>query len=129
MKINIRAKNIELNSALKEFIEEKIGSVEKFTGIETNMSSHPPLEAFVEVEKMSHHHRKGPQFRAECNLEVKGKSLRAESIGEDLRTAVVEVKDELQRELKGLKEKTIDLNRRKQRFLKRLSRGIKFWNK
>jgi len=128
MKINIRTKNIKLTDPLDQFTQEKIGSVDKFLETEER-SNHPSVEAFVELEKTTQHHHKGSHFRAECNLEVKGKTLRAESVREDIREAIVEVKDELQRELKDLKEKSTDLGRKRKRFLKKIFRDALFWKK
>jgi len=117
MKINIRTKNIELIPSLRDFINKKIGSLEKFL-----KSVRSPVEAFVEIEKTTHHHRKGPYFRAECQLEVEGRNVRAEARGEDLRVAITEVKDEIQREVKTFKGKITDVSRKRQRVIKKILR-------
>lgn len=117
MKINIRTKNIELLPSLRDFIDKKIGSLERFL-----KSARSPIEAFVEIEKTTHHHRKGPYFRAECQLEVEGRNIRAEAKGEDLRVAITEVKDEIQREFKTFKGKITDVSRKDQRIIKKVLR-------
>jgi len=96
MKIVIKATNIKLTSALRQYIEEKINSLEKFLEI---------VKVWVEVGKETRHHRKGPFFRAECQMRLPKKSIRSVAVKEDLRLAVDEVKDELQRELKEYKKK------------------------
>lgn len=96
MKIIIKTKNIELTPALHQYVEEKINSLEKFLEI---------VEAWVEVGKETRHHRKGPFFRAECQMRLPGKSIRSVAVKEDLRLAIDEVKDELQRALKQYKKK------------------------
>jgi len=106
MKINIRSKNIELNQILEDYINEKINSLEKFLKILQN----PDAEARVEVEKTTFHHKKGLVFRAECQLDFPGESIRAEAVSEDLKLAINEVKDKLQRELKEYKEKKLHGN-------------------
>ena len=53
MKIVIKATNIKLTSALRQYIEEKINSLEKFLEI---------VKVWVEVGKETRHHRKGPFF-------------------------------------------------------------------
>ena len=58
MKITIKTTNLKLNQALKNFIEEKVNSLEKF--------SKKTIEAWVEIGKTTLHHQKGPFFRAEC---------------------------------------------------------------
>lgn len=98
MQINIKTKNITLTDAIKEYVEEKIGPLEKFLqGVE-------PIIVEVEVGKTSQHHNKGDVFRAEVQIEVPGKLLRAESVKDDLRKAIVEVKDNLQVQIKKYKK-------------------------
>ena len=89
---------MELTEAIKDYVNEKVGSLEKyFDGI---------LEARVDVGIISHHHQKGDIFRAEVNLEVPQKHvLRAEAEREDLYAAINEAKDDLQLQLKKFKEK------------------------
>jgi len=127
MKIIIKTKNITLSPALQEFIEEKINSLEKFLNIfgEEKYLNHffskgkPKIEAWVEVGKETQHHRKGKIFRAECQLRLPGKSIRSESNSKDLRMAVCEVKDELQRELKRYKNKITAKKKRESRTFKK----------
>ncbi len=137
MKINLRAKNIKLTDDLRVFVDKKIGSLDKllesFKGKDPDdISTHPRVEARVEIEKTTHHHRKGPFFRAECQLWLQGKDLRAEAKNEDLRQAIVEVKDELQREIKKYKGKMSSKTKRSRRFLKKLlklAKGARFRRK
>lgn len=115
MKIIIRSKNIEPNETIDDFIEEKIGGLKKFIDIlrkDGNIGK-PVVEVFMEVEKETRHHQKGPFFRAEAQMHLPGKSIRSEAKRENLKLAIVEVKDELQQEIKKYKLKTIEFNRRK----------------
>jgi len=110
MRIIIKATNIELTRSLRDFIEEKIGELEKFLEdilkkIDVLDGRKPRAEAFVEIGKPSRHHRKGDVFYAECQIPLPGKGVRSEAEGEDLMMAIVEVKDELQRLLKKYKGK------------------------
>ena len=59
-------------------------------------------------EKETRHHRHGEIFRATAQVMLPGKSLVAEAKGEDLLLAIVEVKDELQQEIKKYKLKKMD---------------------
>ncbi len=97
MKIDIKGTNMELTEAIKDYVNEKIGSLEKFFD---NI-----IEARVDVGKTTNHHQKGDVFRAEVNLQVPQTLLRAESEREDLYIAINEVKEEIQRQLKKYKEK------------------------
>ena len=110
MRIIIKTTNIKLTESLKRFIEEKIGGLGKF--LENVLKKEdifdgkkPRANIYVEVGRLSKHHRKGNVFYAECQLSLPGKKLaRSESKKEDLREAICEVKDELQRILKKYKE-------------------------
>jgi len=126
MKIVIKATNIKLNRALENFIQKKINDLEKFLEIfhKNYFNSFygkgkPRVEAWVEIGKTTLHHKKGPFFRVECQMHLPAKSLRSEALSHDLRLAVVEVKDELQRQLKQYKNKLIAETRRRQRQLKK----------
>ena len=128
MKITIKATNLKLTSAIRSYIEEKIGGLEKFIQklAEEDQSSkkgRPLIEAWVEIGRTTHHHHKGRVFRAECQIRLPGKGVRAESTRRDLYLAIDEVKDELQRELKRYTEKKVSKYRRTARRMKRL---IKF---
>lgn len=101
MHIDIVTKNITLDDPLSVFIEDKIGGFERLV-------SGDAVEAHVEIGKPSQHHRKGPVFYAEVNLKVGGAVLRAEATHEDLRAAIVQVKEELHAQLKKFKEKRKD---------------------
>ena len=57
----------------------------------------------VELCKLEHGY-KGNVFRAEAQIQVKGKLLRAESTMDDLRKAIVDVKDSLQVQIKKYRE-------------------------
>jgi len=127
MKIVIKTTNFKLNRELRDYIEEKIGSLEKFAEVfqNENYFNHffkkgkPRVEAWIEIGRITRHHQKGDIFRAEAQMRFPGKTLRAESEREDLKLAIVEVKDELQRELKKHKGKAETVTRRKTRIFKK----------
>ena len=104
MKIDISYNNITSDEPLEVFIREKIGSLDKIIG-------HDQGTARVEVGKPSKHHRSGPIFHAEANLSLGGNLLRAESMDSDLRTAIVNVKNELHTQITKFKEKRTDESR------------------
>ena len=108
MKITISTKNIYLDGALEAFVQEKIGGLEKFIGSRPSrlrQGFDEPMEARAEIGLPSKHHRSGRVYYAEVNLKMGGKLLRATCQHEDLRNAIVDVKDELQRQMKKFKEK------------------------
>lgn len=101
MKITIKATAVDLTPALKEYIEEKIGSLAKFL---TRFDAEGAVGARVEVGRTTRHHHKGLVFRAEVNIDVPGKVLRAETEDSDIRAAIDKAKDKLKREAEKYKE-------------------------
>ncbi len=98
MKINIKATDLELTAPLKEYIEEKIGGLNKFLSrLEDEKES--DFTAWVEVARTTRHHHKGDVYRAECDLKLPGKMLRAEDENFDVRVAIDAVRDKLQKEV------------------------------
>ncbi|HEY4493499.1 MAG TPA: ribosome-associated translation inhibitor RaiA [Candidatus Paceibacterota bacterium] len=119
MTYGIKAPTVVLSPALREYAEEKIGSVEGL--LVESQSAH----AEIELEKISAHHHKGEVFRAEVNLRSRGQLYRAEATAEDLYAAIDLLRDELAREIKDYKTRKVSLFRRGARFAKRLLRGNK----
>jgi ribosomal subunit interface protein len=122
MKITIKATKIKLTPEIKEFVEEQINSLEKFAkGIFGEKyydgffgKGKPKAEARVEI--------KGKErgfYYVECNLNFPKRLIRAESLKKDLKSAIYEVKDELQREIKEYREKLFAKFKRGARKLKR----------
>lgn len=109
MKINIKSTDLELTPALTEFIEEKIGSLNKFVRAETEdgdgSAGNYLVEAFVEVARDTKHHKHGEVFRAEVNLKIGGRMLRAEKRDWDARVAIDAVREELKTELDKIQGK------------------------
>ena len=101
MKIMIHGLHIELTPAIKEHVEAKIGSIEHLLDVK-----HAALaEVRVEVGKSTKHHHKGEVFYAEANLKIGGEFMRATATHEDLRAAVNDVRDELERQIHKHKTK------------------------
>ncbi|MDI6591751.1 MAG: ribosome-associated translation inhibitor RaiA [Patescibacteria group bacterium] len=145
MKIVIKTKNVKLNPTLREWIQMELDSLEKFSKILQNKEEYfnhffgkgkPRVEAWVEIGKESLHHKKGPVFWVECQMRFPKRSLRATAQSENLKAAITEVKDELQRQLKQYKEKVLTktsaLTKRRVRVLKKelkLAPQARFWRK
>ena len=96
MKINIKATNLELTASLKNYVEEKIGSISKLIQ-KWNMDN--SIEVRVEIGRTTNHHHKGDVFRAEADLRLPGKILRAEDENIDLHAAIDKVENVLKREI------------------------------
>ena len=104
MQISISYKNISSDIPLEKFVEEKIGGLDNVIGNDKST-------ARVEIGLPSKHHRSGKIFYAEVNLKMNGVLLRATCQHEDLRNAIVDVKNELQVQIKKFKDKRKDLSR------------------
>lgn len=121
MNIILKIKNLKLTESFVKFIKDKIGGTKKFLKSfnKGGANNQDNFEAFVEVEKeTSQHHKKGDIYKAEAKINLPGKSFVAKAHGEDLGRAVVEVRDELEREIKKYKTKKVELPRRLSRKAK-----------
>ncbi|MEA2065118.1 MAG: ribosome-associated translation inhibitor RaiA [Patescibacteria group bacterium] len=97
MNIIIKATNIELTSNIKEYVEEKINSLDKYFN---NI-----IEARIEIGINSQRHQKGEIFFAEANIKIPGKLLRVVKTEKKLFKAIDKVKDHLRVILRRHKEK------------------------
>lgn len=103
--------------SIEAYLKEKINSLDKF------LLPDDSIYADVELAKTTKHHQKGDIFRAEVNLKVPGRLIRAVAEEWDLRVAIDTVKDSLQREIKANKEKNISLYKKGARLFKKILRG------
>lgn len=117
MKIIIKGTNIKLSPSINQYIEEKIGGLNKF------LKKYNPelIEARVEVGRITRGQRQGDIFRAEVNLSLDGQLVRVEETGESLMAAIDLVKDELYRKIRQKKNKKAAISIRGARSWK------KFW--
>ena len=106
MQINIKATKIELNDAIKDYIQEKMDMLEKYLG--TIAVTNCDVEVAMDVNSQ----QKGKIFRAEVNLSIPGKLIRVEKTEKELYKAIDKVKDHLARSIKRYKEKRMDKKRK-----------------
>jgi len=124
MNINIKTTNISLDEPLKIWVDEKFFELKKLLiPFENKGEKRELTQLFVEIGKISKHHNKGEVFRAEAQIRLPKKSLRAESTSIDLRTAIVNTRDELAREIRKYRGKRVVRARKwaievKQKFLR-----------
>jgi ribosomal subunit interface protein len=108
MEITIKTKDIELTTELKEFIEKKISPLEKFLKFlynKNHFQEKPEIKLFLEIGKTTKHHKKGEVFFAEGQLEFPGGILYSTSTAKDIKLAIIETREELERQIKKYKEK------------------------
>ncbi|MBI3671784.1 ribosome-associated translation inhibitor RaiA [Candidatus Azambacteria bacterium] len=122
MRIDIKATNLELTPSISAYINEKVGSLEKFINVSEDFKSgeSAPVEAFVEIARTTKHHKHGDVYRAEINLKIKGELLRAEHSDWDMRVALDAAKDLMERQLTEGKSKKQTVDKKGARLMKRL---------
>lgn len=91
--------DIELTDALDTLVREKLGTLEKFIGDETDVTCD------VELEKITGSHS-GNIFRAEANLYLRGKLFRSEATTDQIEKSIDEVREELYQELERANDKS-----------------------
>ena len=130
MRVNIRQKNIEVTSALRAYIEEKvIRTAEKF--LQNQAGTDLPI-LDVEVERTTTHHRKGDVYRVAAKLCAGTQCFYANARNIDVRAACDLVEEELGREMYGRKNRISAIFRRGARVFKknmRLDPAARFWRK
>lgn len=104
MTINIRGAQIELTDAIRNYVEEKFSSLEKY-------ESHIQM-IDVEVGKTTNHHQKGDVFSCSAHVILPSDSMKIERDAEDLYKAIDKVKDHLRETLAQRKEKMLDERRK-----------------
>lgn len=104
----------------EEYINNKVSSVEKFLQV-----SHEE-NVLVEFEvEQSTHHKKGEVYRAEANLSVRGSLFRGESEEYDVRNAIDNVRDQLEKQVRRSKRKHFVLFQKGARAIKNILRRNK----
>lgn len=97
MRVNIRAREIELTDPIKAYAEKKMLSLLKYYPNITMVD--------VELAKIGQHHRKGDVFTAKVNVTVPGKVYRVEKSEPILYKAIDKTKDDIKRALRRFKGK------------------------
>lgn len=103
MTINIRALNMELTEAIRQYAEEKFQSLEKYEPTIMHVD--------MQIGKETNHHHKGDIFTCSATLEVSGDVLKIERSEDDLYSAIDKVKDHFRETLAQRKERMEDQKR------------------
>lgn len=97
MKLNIKATGLDITSAIRDQVQEKLGGLDKyFNNIQ---------QVDVEVGKTTQKQKKGDIYFCEVNVSVPRKLLRFRHEYSDLSKAINEAKKGIQLEIKKYKEK------------------------
>jgi len=96
--INYKKTNTEIDDTLEQVLEEKLQTLEKFIGNETD------VKCEVEFEKTTPS-LNGPVHRVEINFWLRGQLYRAEATEENFREAIDRVHDEIEKEIRRAHKK------------------------
>jgi len=120
--VKIKTTNLDFTPALKDYVNKKIASLEKFLKHYSDQSGELIFD--VEIGKTTMHHKSGNVFRAEMNFTAGSVHLRSEAEKEDLYAAIDEAKDEMKRTLRRKKSRQIDFIKRGGARMKDFVRGF-----
>lgn len=93
MNVNIRGENIEMTDALRNYVEKKIGKLERYFDTPLNTDVNVTMSVF-----------RGEQI-VEVTIPLKGVLLRAEERSEDMYASIDVVVDKLERQIRKYKTK------------------------
>ncbi|MBP6911790.1 MAG: ribosome-associated translation inhibitor RaiA [Candidatus Pacebacteria bacterium] len=97
-RITIKATNVELTQNIKEYVEKRTNSLEKYLSGDDIV--------YVEVEQKTKH-KQGDIFRAEIRFVYQGKSLYAESTKSDIMSAIDEATNDIERRTNSLRTRLL----------------------
>ncbi|MBL7045720.1 MAG: ribosome-associated translation inhibitor RaiA [Parcubacteria group bacterium] len=106
MHINIKTTHLELDADTALYLDEKLSALEKYVNKDDES-----IKVDVELEHM-HRHKSGDVYRAEINVLIDGKMIRAESKGEAIREVIDKVQDESAKNLRRHKKKRFSMLKR-----------------
>ena len=111
MTITFNSTRVELTDSLRSFIQDKLDDALLPLG-DMNLE---PVDVSIEIELTTRRHPKArateQRYRAEANLALPGRFIRAEGTGPTIRHAVVQMKHVLNGEIKSWRGRVIDAAR------------------
>ncbi|HPI82562.1 MAG TPA: ribosome-associated translation inhibitor RaiA [Candidatus Paceibacterota bacterium] len=119
MSTNIKATNIELTDAIKDYVNKNLLGLDRFI-------TDPKEDLIIQVEvgKTTRHHKSGDYFRAEFNVDISGKKFYVSAKKDNLYGAIDEAKEALFRKIDYSKNKERTLLRRGAKSIKKMIRGL-----
>lgn len=108
MNVQIQGTNIEITDELYDFVHNKLADALEALG----SLDRDPVKVDVELERTTRRHPKELEdqrrYRAETNVTVPSRLIRAERSADTMHQAIVEMKHVLTRELREWREQVID---------------------
>ena len=118
MNINIKTTTITLTPAISDYVDKRIGTIDKF------LQDDSTVQCDLELARTTNHHKQGDIFKAEAHVVGKDKNIYATEEHEDLYTAIDALRDSLLREIKSTTAKKRSLIRRGGAQIKNILKGI-----
>ncbi len=118
MRLNLKATDVTLDFATREYLTKRLASLEKFIDF-----NDPAVLVNAELGRTTRHHHAGNIFFAEVTIHRGKESFRSVSDRPDLFSAIDEVRDELERALSAKKGKMRALARRGAGLAKAILKG------
>jgi len=118
MKINIKATNMELTSAISDYINKRLDGIKKY------LKNQEGTIVYIEVGKTTNHHKQGEVLKAEFNIEISGEKFYALSEKEDLYSAIDDVQKEIIRQISQNKDRKQTLYKRGASSVKKMLKGL-----
>jgi len=106
MNFNVKATQIDLTPELSDYLDKRLAALKKLIGEDAE------VVAYVELAKTTNHHKSGDLFQAEMNFKAFGKSFFAKGEGDDIRSAIDVMRDEILEEVRSWKDKQESLVKR-----------------
>ena len=117
MNINIKATNMELTSAITDYVNQRLSKIEKYV-------KEGAMSGYVEVGKTTHHHKQGDVYKAEFDITVNGEHFFVTSEKNDLYSAIDDAKEEIVRQITHNKDRKQTLYKRGASSVKKMLKGI-----
>lgn len=117
MSTNIKATNMELTEAISDYVNKRLEGIKKF-------SKEDEIVTRVEVGRTTNHHKQGDFFKAEFDINIKGKKFYTVSEKEDLYEAIDDAREEIVRQITSKKDKEKTLFKRGAKSVKKMLKGI-----
>ncbi len=117
MNINIKGTNMELTSAISEYVNDRLSKIEKY-------SKQGALSGHVEIGKTTNHHKQGEVYKAEFDININGEKFFVVSEKDDLYSAIDDAKEEIVRKITHTKDRKQTLYKRGAASVKKMLKGI-----
>lgn len=122
MKINLQGKNLELTSAIHDYVVKRVTNLGRLLS-EIEEKNGEILVRF-NVSKNTNHHKAGEIFEADCSININGDNFYSNIAMEDLYQAIDAVKENLFNEIEKKKDRKQTLFKRGASSIKKMMKGL-----